>query len=59
MSVLYIYLKDIVVNVFFTQVHRLVVVNDEDRVEGVVSLSDILAYLVLRPLGIQNFIFLV
>ena len=33
------------------QVHRLVVVNEFDRVEGVVSLSDILAFLVLRPLG--------
>jgi hypothetical protein len=29
----------------------LVVVNEDDRVEGVVSLSDILAFLVLRPLG--------
>jgi hypothetical protein len=37
-------------SVFF-QVHRLVVVNEDDRIEGVVSLSDILAFLVLRPLG--------
>ncbi len=35
----------------FFQVHRLVVVNEDDRIEGVVSLSDILAFLVLRPLG--------
>lgn len=30
------------------EVHRLVVVSDEDKVVGVVSLSDILSYLVLR-----------
>ena len=29
-------------------------VNEEDRVEGVVSLSDILAFLVLRPLGKES-----
>ena len=33
---------------FHSQVHRLVVVSDEDKVVGVVSLSDILSYLVLR-----------
>jgi 5'-AMP-activated protein kinase regulatory gamma subunit len=32
------------------EVHRLVVVDGEDRVQGMVSLSDILTYLVLRPL---------
>merc|ERR1719412_1151270 len=32
------------------EVHRLVIVDDENRVMGVVSLSDILSYLVLRPL---------
>jgi len=31
------------------EVHRLVVVDHEKKVLGVVSLSDILAYLVLRP----------
>lgn len=31
--------------------HRLVVVDDEDRVIGIISLSDILLYLVLRPCG--------
>jgi 5'-AMP-activated protein kinase regulatory gamma subunit len=31
------------------EVHRLVVVDDDNRVMGVVSLSDILSYLVLRP----------
>jgi len=32
------------------EVHRLVVVDDDNRVFGVISLSDILSYLVLRPL---------
>ncbi len=32
------------------QVHRLVVVDSDDKVEGVISLSDILAFLALRPL---------
>jgi 5'-AMP-activated protein kinase regulatory gamma subunit len=30
-------------------VHRLVVVDDEDRVIGIISLSDLLVHLVLRP----------
>lgn len=34
------------------EVHRLVVVDEEERVIGVVSLSDILSYLVLRPVGL-------
>uniref|UniRef100_T1JAX3 CBS domain-containing protein n=1 Tax=Strigamia maritima TaxID=126957 RepID=T1JAX3_STRMM len=34
------------------EVHRLVVTDDQDRVIGVVSLSDILSYLVLRPVGL-------
>ena len=33
------------------EVHRLVVVDDENKVTGVISLSDILTYLVLRPGG--------
>lgn len=33
------------------EVHRLVVVDNDDKVCGVVSLSDILSYLVLRPSG--------
>lgn len=36
------------------QVHRLVVVDDEDKVIGIISLSDILLYLVLRPCGDDN-----
>ncbi|CAH1789827.1 unnamed protein product [Owenia fusiformis] len=33
------------------EVHRLVIVDDKDKVLGVVSLSDILSYLVLSPAG--------
>ena len=33
------------------EVHRLVIVDDDNKVCGVVSLSDILSYLVLRPTG--------
>lgn len=33
------------------EVHRLVVVDDEDKVIGIISLSDLLLYLVLRPCG--------
>jgi len=33
------------------EVHRLVVVDDDNRVIGVVSLSDILSFLVLKPMG--------
>ena len=34
---------------FFYQVHRLVVVDNDDHVIGVISLSDILKELVLKP----------
>ncbi|GJQ70363.1 hypothetical protein Trydic_g22795 [Trypoxylus dichotomus] len=33
------------------EVHRLVVVDDADKVIGIISLSDLLLYLVLRPCG--------
>lgn len=33
------------------EVHRLVVVDDDEKVIGIISLSDILLYLVLRPTG--------
>lgn len=36
---------------FFAFVHRLVVVDEKDRVIGIISLSDILAFLVLLPSG--------
>lgn len=31
--------------------HRLVVVDEDDKVIGIISLSDLLMYLVLRPTG--------
>jgi len=31
------------------QAHRLIVVDEENRVEGIVSLSDILRFLVITP----------
>lgn len=34
--------------------HRLVVVDDDEKVIGIISLSDILLYLVLRPCGEDN-----
>ena len=33
------------------QVHRLVIVDEEDHVVGILSLSDILNHLVLKPMG--------
>ncbi|XP_015181525.1 PREDICTED: serine-rich adhesin for platelets [Polistes dominula] len=33
------------------EVHRLVVIDDDDKVIGIISLSDLLYYLVLRPCG--------
>merc|ERR1712241_890368 len=36
------------------EVHRLVVVDEEKKVCGVISLSDILSFLVLRPSGEDN-----
>lgn len=36
------------------QVHRLVVVDEDEKVIGIISLSDILLYLVLKPCGENN-----
>lgn len=44
-----LYCRRISTDVNLTQVHRLVVVDNEDRVIGVISLSDILTELVLKP----------
>ncbi len=38
---------------FFGQVHRLVLVDSDDVVRGIVSLSDLLQALVLTPAGID------
>ena len=32
------------------EVHRLVIVDEDNKVAGMISLSDILTYLILRPL---------
>ena len=34
--------------------HRIVVVNDEDHVIGMISLSDILSFLALKPMGLER-----
>lgn len=36
------------------EVHRLVVVDEDDKVIGIISLSDLLLYLVLKPCGENN-----
>lgn len=44
-------IRKCLINMFHLQVHRLVVVDEEDKVIGIISLSDLLMYLVLRPTG--------
>uniref|UniRef100_UPI00358FCB4A 5'-AMP-activated protein kinase subunit gamma-1-like isoform X1 n=1 Tax=Myxine glutinosa TaxID=7769 RepID=UPI00358FCB4A len=46
-------LEDIVSRLVHAEVHRLVVVNNEDNVEGIVSLSDVLQALILSPAGVD------
>lgn len=36
------------------QVHRLVITDKDDHVKGIVSLSDILTFLVLKPMGMYS-----
>lgn len=36
------------------QVHRIVVVDEQDYVVGMISLSDILSFLSLKPLGMER-----
>ncbi len=38
-------------NIVKAEVHRLVIIDADDKVCGVISLSDILSYLVLNPAG--------
>lgn len=38
----------------FKQVHRIIVVNNDDHVIGIISLSDLLTFLVLRPVGMEQ-----
>ncbi|XP_059059822.1 uncharacterized protein LOC131853046 [Achroia grisella] len=44
-------LFDVMERIVRAEVHRLVVVDAEDKVIGIISLSDLLMYLVLRPTG--------
>uniref|UniRef100_A0A8C9YTD5 Protein kinase AMP-activated non-catalytic subunit gamma 2 n=1 Tax=Sander lucioperca TaxID=283035 RepID=A0A8C9YTD5_SANLU len=46
-------LETIVVRIVKAEVHRLVVVDEESRIVGIVSLSDILQALVLTPAGVS------
>lgn len=39
---------------FFSQVHRLVLVDKDDVVQGIISLSDLLQAMVLAPAGIDT-----
>ncbi|XP_071748514.1 5'-AMP-activated protein kinase subunit gamma-1 isoform X2 [Lepeophtheirus salmonis] len=42
-------LFDVMKNIVKAEVHRLVVVDDDDKVIGIISLSDLLAFLVMKP----------
>lgn len=44
-------LKVVIDKIVKAEVHRLVIVDDGDHVVGIVSLSDILNYLILKPMG--------
>ncbi|XP_067006467.1 5'-AMP-activated protein kinase subunit gamma-2 isoform X2 [Anabrus simplex] len=44
-------LQTVMEKIVRAEVHRLVVVDDDDKVIGIISLSDLLLYLVLRPCG--------
>ena len=48
--------EDVFMFVANSQVHRLVVVDKTDRCIGVVSLSDILKFLVLKPAGMAQIV---
>ena len=47
-------LSQVVERIVKAEVHRIVVVDKEDHVIGMISLSDILSFLVLRPLGMER-----
>ena len=46
-------LEDVIVKIVQAEVHRLVVVDKNEQVKGIVSLSDILTFLVLKPMGCE------
>ncbi|OQR67914.1 hypothetical protein BIW11_13233 [Tropilaelaps mercedesae] len=47
-------LLQVMAKIVRAEVHRLVIVDDEEHVVGIVSLSDILTFLVLKPLDIER-----
>ncbi|CAG2168930.1 unnamed protein product [Oppiella nova] len=47
-------LHQILEKIVQAEVHRIVVVDSEDHVIGIISLSDILSFLVLRPVGLER-----
>lgn len=44
-------LKTVIDKIVKAEVHRLVIVDEEDHVRGIISLSDLLNYLILKPMG--------
>ena len=44
-------LKLVIDKIVKAEVHRLVIVDDEDHVTGIISLSDLLNFLILKPMG--------
>lgn len=47
-------LSQVVERIVKAEVHRIVVVDNQDHVIGMISLSDILSFLVLRPVGMER-----
>ncbi|KAK7110588.1 hypothetical protein V1264_014433 [Littorina saxatilis] len=47
-------LEDVMDNIVKAEVHRLVVVDQDKKVKGVVSLSDLLHYIILRPMIVSE-----
>lgn len=46
-------LSTIMERIVMAEVHRLVVVDEDDHVKGMLSLSDLLTFLVLKPMGLD------
>lgn len=44
-------LKVVIDKIVKAEVHRLVIVDEEDHVVGIISLSDLLNHLILKPMG--------
>uniref|UniRef100_A0A8W8MAW3 CBS domain-containing protein n=1 Tax=Magallana gigas TaxID=29159 RepID=A0A8W8MAW3_MAGGI len=54
-NALYVLTHKRILRFLYIYVHRLIVVDDEQRMFGVVSLSDILNYLILKPFALLGF----